>query len=106
MRTLIGRLSHVPYTVEGTWRPLKRHDWSWQQPTRRAVVHTDDDFFQTVTRGPRTSDRTRRTVRFDDLLEIPSDCFVDRTLAIDTVSLWMTEDALPPAAGFSDDLFG
>ncbi|MFG1665073.1 winged helix-turn-helix domain-containing protein [Streptomyces sp. Y7] len=31
----MGRLFHVSYTVEGTWRRLKRHGWSWQQPTRR-----------------------------------------------------------------------
>jgi transposase len=37
VKTLIGRLFHVSYTVEGTWRLLKRHGWSWQQPTRRAV---------------------------------------------------------------------
>ncbi|WP_327249938.1 hypothetical protein [Streptomyces sp. NBC_01320] len=71
-----------------------------------AIVHTDAEFFQTVTRGPRSPERTPQKVRFDDLLEIPSDCFIDRALAIDTVSLWMTEDALLQAAGFSDDLFG
>ncbi|MDF6016968.1 winged helix-turn-helix domain-containing protein [Streptomyces sp. JH34] len=32
MKTLIGRLFHVPYTVEGTWRLLRRYGWSWQQP--------------------------------------------------------------------------
>lgn len=32
MKSLIGRLFHVSYTVEGTWRLLKRHGWSWQQP--------------------------------------------------------------------------
>ncbi|MEU1202584.1 hypothetical protein ABZ446_41085 [Streptomyces sp. NPDC005813] len=74
-------------------------------PTRWAVIHTDDEFWQTVTRGPRSPERTLRRVRFDDQLEIPSDCFIDRTLAIDTVSLWMTKDALLQAAGFSDDLF-
>ncbi|WP_435887738.1 IS630 family transposase, partial [Streptomyces niveus] len=35
IKTLIGRLFHVSYTVEGTWRMLKRHGWSWQQPARR-----------------------------------------------------------------------
>ncbi|MER5845653.1 MULTISPECIES: winged helix-turn-helix domain-containing protein [unclassified Streptomyces] len=25
MKTLIGRLFHVSYTVEGTWRLLRRH---------------------------------------------------------------------------------
>ncbi|MFJ4851699.1 MULTISPECIES: hypothetical protein [unclassified Streptomyces] len=75
-------------------------------PTRRAIVHTDSEFFQTVTRGPRSPERTRLGVLFDDLLEIPSDCFIDRALAIDAVSLWMTTDTLLLAAGFSDDLFG
>ncbi|WP_225804392.1 winged helix-turn-helix domain-containing protein [Streptomyces sp. NK15101] len=37
VKTLIGRLFHVSYTVEGTWRLLKRHGWSWQQPARRAI---------------------------------------------------------------------
>jgi transposase len=37
IKTLIGRMFHVTYTVEGTWALLKRHGWSWQQPARRAV---------------------------------------------------------------------
>ncbi|MFI5806654.1 winged helix-turn-helix domain-containing protein [Streptomyces sp. NPDC051561] len=37
VKTLIGRLFRVSYTVEGTWRLLKRHGWSWQQPARRAI---------------------------------------------------------------------
>lgn len=37
VKNLIGRLFHISYTVEGTWRLLKRHGWSWQQPARRAV---------------------------------------------------------------------
>ncbi len=37
VKTLIGRLFHVSYTVEGTWQLLKRHGWSWQQPARRAI---------------------------------------------------------------------
>jgi transposase len=41
VKTLIGRLFHVSYTVEGTWRLLKRHDWSWQQPARRAIERDD-----------------------------------------------------------------
>ncbi|MCF3132248.1 winged helix-turn-helix domain-containing protein [Streptomyces olivochromogenes] len=31
IKTLIGRLFHVSYTVEGTWPLLERHGWSWQQ---------------------------------------------------------------------------
>ncbi|WP_406470286.1 winged helix-turn-helix domain-containing protein [Streptomyces sp. NBC_01615] len=37
----IGRLFHVSYTVEGTWRLLKRHGRSWQQPIRRAIERDD-----------------------------------------------------------------
>ncbi|MFE5967229.1 winged helix-turn-helix domain-containing protein [Streptomyces sp. NPDC056463] len=42
IKTLIGRLFHVSYTVEGTWRLLKRHGWSWQQPARRAIERDDE----------------------------------------------------------------
>nr|WP_190173636.1 winged helix-turn-helix domain-containing protein [Streptomyces mirabilis] len=42
VRNLIGRLFHISYTVEGTWRLLKWHGWSWQQPTRRAIERDDD----------------------------------------------------------------
>ncbi|MFJ9351620.1 winged helix-turn-helix domain-containing protein [Streptomyces sp. NPDC101237] len=42
IKTLIGRLFHVSYTVEGTWQLLKRHGWSWQQPARRAIEDVDD----------------------------------------------------------------
>ncbi|MEW2426204.1 winged helix-turn-helix domain-containing protein [Streptomyces nigra] len=42
IKTLIGRLFHVSYTVEGTWRLLKRHGWSWQQPARRAIERDGD----------------------------------------------------------------
>ncbi|MGW4650211.1 IS630 family transposase [Kitasatospora sp. NPDC004289] len=41
VKTLIGRLFHVSYTVEGTWRLLRRRGWSWQQPTRRAIQRDD-----------------------------------------------------------------
>ncbi|MER5603136.1 winged helix-turn-helix domain-containing protein [Streptomyces sp. NPDC002265] len=41
VKTLIGRLFHVSYTVEGTWRLLRRHGWSWQQPARRAIERDD-----------------------------------------------------------------
>ncbi|MFC8666881.1 winged helix-turn-helix domain-containing protein [Streptomyces sp. NPDC057199] len=29
-------------TVEGTWRLLQRHGWSWQQPARRAIERDDE----------------------------------------------------------------
>ncbi|MFJ3339427.1 winged helix-turn-helix domain-containing protein [Streptomyces sp. NPDC086766] len=32
---------HISYTVEGTWRLLKRQGWSWQQPARRAIERDD-----------------------------------------------------------------
>ncbi|MGW6520575.1 IS630 family transposase [Streptomyces sp. NPDC054962] len=41
IKTLIGRLFHVSYTVEGTWQLLKRHGWSWQQPARRSIERDD-----------------------------------------------------------------
>jgi transposase len=41
IKTLIGRLFHVSYTVEGAWRLLRRHGWSWQQPARRAIERDD-----------------------------------------------------------------
>ncbi|MFC5904150.1 helix-turn-helix domain-containing protein [Streptomyces zhihengii] len=28
--------------MEGTWRLLKRHGWSWQQPARRAIERDDE----------------------------------------------------------------
>ncbi|MFC9399183.1 winged helix-turn-helix domain-containing protein [Streptomyces sp. NPDC057027] len=61
IKTLIGRLFHVSYTVEGTWRVLKRHGWSWQQPVRRAIERDDDavEVWKRETwprvRGPRRS---------------------------------------------------
>ncbi|TFV30070.1 transposase [Streptomyces sp. T1317-0309] len=42
VKKLIGRLFHISYTVEGTWRLLKRYGWSWQQPARRAIERDDD----------------------------------------------------------------
>ncbi|KQV16777.1 MULTISPECIES: winged helix-turn-helix domain-containing protein [unclassified Kitasatospora] len=42
VKTMIGRLFHVSYTVEGTWRLLRRNGWSWQQPARRAIERDDD----------------------------------------------------------------
>ncbi|MFR9676793.1 winged helix-turn-helix domain-containing protein, partial [Streptomyces sp. TR02-1] len=42
IKTLIGRLFHLTYTVEGTWVLLKRLGWSWQQPARRAIERDDE----------------------------------------------------------------
>jgi transposase len=37
VKTLIGRLFHVGYTVQGTWKLLRRHGWSCQVPVRQAM---------------------------------------------------------------------
>ncbi len=37
IKTLIGRLFHVGYTVEGTWKLMRRHGWSCQVPVRQAM---------------------------------------------------------------------
>jgi len=42
IRTLIGRLFHVGYTVEGVWKLMKRHGWSCQVPVRRAVERDEE----------------------------------------------------------------
>ena len=42
IKTLIGRLFHVGYTIEGTSRLLRRHGWSCQVPVRRAMERDDE----------------------------------------------------------------
>jgi transposase len=37
IKTLIGKLFHVGYTVEGTWKQMRRHGWSCQVPVRQAL---------------------------------------------------------------------
>ena len=37
IKTLIGKLFHVGYTIEGTWKLLRRHGWSCQVPVRQAL---------------------------------------------------------------------
>ncbi|MEZ0074698.1 transposase [Planotetraspora sp. GP83] len=37
IKTLIGRMFHIGYTVQGVWA-LRRDGWSCQRPTRRAIV--------------------------------------------------------------------
>ncbi|MGW7485351.1 winged helix-turn-helix domain-containing protein [Nonomuraea muscovyensis] len=37
VKTLIGRLFHIGYTVEGVGKLLRRHGWSVQVPVRRAL---------------------------------------------------------------------
>jgi transposase len=42
IKTLIGRLFRVGYTVEGTWKLMRRHGWSCQVPVRQAMERDDD----------------------------------------------------------------
>src|SRR5258708_28473446 len=42
IKTLIGRLFHVGYTVEGTWKLMRRHGWSCQGPARQAMERDDE----------------------------------------------------------------
>src|SRR5512135_3726591 len=37
IKTLIGKLFHIGYTVEGTWKLMRRHGWSAQVPVRQAM---------------------------------------------------------------------
>jgi transposase len=34
IKTMIGKLFHVGYTVEGSWKLMGRHGWSFQAPAR------------------------------------------------------------------------
>ena len=42
VKTLIGRLFHVGYTVQGIWKLLRRHGWSAQVPVRQAMERDDE----------------------------------------------------------------
>ena len=42
IKTLIGKLFHVGYTVEGTWKLMRRHGWSAQVPVRQAMERDED----------------------------------------------------------------
>lgn len=39
--TLIDRMFHVSYTVQGVWKLLRRHGWSAQVPAHRALERDD-----------------------------------------------------------------
>jgi transposase len=41
IKTLIGKLFHIGYTVEGTWKLMRRHGWSCQVPVRQAMERDD-----------------------------------------------------------------
>ena len=42
IKTLIGKLFHVGYTVEGVWKLLRRHGWSCQVPVRQAIERDEE----------------------------------------------------------------
>jgi transposase len=42
IKTLIGKLFHIGYTVEGTWKLMRRHGWSAQVPVRQALERDDE----------------------------------------------------------------
>ena len=42
IKTLIGKLFHVGYTIEGTSKLLRRHGWSAQVPARRAIERDEE----------------------------------------------------------------
>ncbi|MEU7622560.1 winged helix-turn-helix domain-containing protein [Streptomyces hygroscopicus] len=79
IRTLIGRLFHVSCTVQGTWRLLKWHGWSWQQPARCAIERDEDavevwkkEIWPRV-RAPRRSAAPGSSSRDAGLLELDSE---------------------------------
>jgi transposase len=37
IKTLIGKMFHIGYTVPGVWLLLRRNGWSCQRPVRRAI---------------------------------------------------------------------
>lgn len=74
-------------------------------PDAWAIIHTDNDYFQTVTRSQPNSNGQCRRAHFDDTLDVPAACFIPTALAIKTVANWMETNELLPAAGFSNDLF-
>jgi transposase len=42
IKTLIGKLFHVGYTIEGVWKLMRRHGWSCQVPVRQAIERDED----------------------------------------------------------------
>jgi putative transposase len=72
IKTLIGRLFHVGYTVEGTWKLMRRHGWSCQVPVRQAMERDEEAIAvwkdqvwpdikaQRATWAPSSASRTRR----------------------------------------------
>ncbi|MFB7739730.1 winged helix-turn-helix domain-containing protein [Streptomyces sp. NPDC056112] len=42
IQEVISRRFHLSLSVATVWRLLKRHGWSWQAPTRRALERDED----------------------------------------------------------------
>src|SRR2546429_447702 len=42
IKTLIGKLFHVGYTIEGTSKLMRRHGWSAQVPVRQAIERDEE----------------------------------------------------------------
>src|SRR5262245_36796198 len=42
VKTLIGRMFHIGYTLEGVSKLLRRHGWSVQVPVRRAIERDEE----------------------------------------------------------------
>lgn len=103
------RQADVPYLPGlALWRGAEEPENSLSlgiAPDRWAIVHTDAEFFQVVTRSSRALDGVRRSVQLDDSLELPSACFIEKELALETVAHWMDTGGLLASAGFSGDLF-
>ena len=72
IKTLIGKLFHVGYTVEGTSKLMRRHGWSAQVPVRQAIERDEqavavwkaevwpDIKGRRATWAPSSASRTRR----------------------------------------------
>ncbi|GGN99653.1 winged helix-turn-helix domain-containing protein [Microbispora bryophytorum] len=41
IKTLIGRMFHIGYTVPGVWLLLRRNGWSCQRPARRRIERNE-----------------------------------------------------------------
>ncbi|WP_264372970.1 helix-turn-helix domain-containing protein [Nonomuraea phyllanthi] len=42
VKTLIGRLFHIGYTIEGVGKLMHRHGWSVQVPARRTIERDEE----------------------------------------------------------------
>ena len=70
-----------------------------------AVIHTDAEFDQRVTRGAATATAGCRLVKFDESLELPSACFITNDVAAELIGRWFEDPELQDAAVLSSDLF-